>query len=73
MIDGTEIKGEAIHAVSTANDPAALDYEMHRMQLSNLLAAVEGKEALLIDGREGRKAIKVIEDIYRSAGRDAIG
>ena len=73
MIDGTEIKGEAIHAVSTANDPAALGYEMHRMQLSNLLDAIEGKEALLIDGREGRKAIKVIEDIYRSAGRDAIG
>ncbi|MGN0179389.1 MAG: Gfo/Idh/MocA family protein [Monoglobaceae bacterium] len=52
---------------NSANDPTAISYEMHRRQLLNFINAINGKEALLIDASEGRKAVKIIEDIYKSS------
>ena len=45
----------------------AIPYLGHEGQLDNLLSAIEGKEQLLIDGREGRATLEVIMAIYKSA------
>ena len=65
MVNGEEISAEVTDA-GTSRDPAALHCEMHRRQIQNLLAAIRGEEALVVDAREGRKAIRLIETIYRS-------
>lgn len=65
MIDGVDIEVKQVQKARTANDPAALQSELHQQQLKNLINAITGKEALLIDCFEGRKAIRVIEEIYQ--------
>lgn len=68
MIHGEEIEVEKKHSgINTASDPAALQSHNHETQIRNLLAAAEGKEELLVDCREGRRAVRVIESIYRSS------
>ncbi|WP_206918140.1 Gfo/Idh/MocA family protein [Alicyclobacillus suci] len=42
-------------------------YEGHAGQIENVLSAIEGKEALLVDGEEGRKTLELIVAIYKSA------
>jgi UDP-N-acetyl-2-amino-2-deoxyglucuronate dehydrogenase len=53
---------------SGAGDPlAALKYEGHRRQIEDFAhALLEGRKPL-IDGSEGRRAVALIEAIYRSA------
>jgi predicted dehydrogenase len=53
---------------SGASDPiASLKHEGHRRQIEDFIAAVrEGREPT-IDGREGRRAVALIEAIYQSA------
>ena len=67
MINGEEqptVKGEV---ANTASDPSAVQSGMHRLQIENLIKSIEGKEKLLIDCHEGRRAVRIIEDIYRSS------
>ena len=47
-----------------------IDSHMHALQIQNLLDAVQGRNELLIDANEGRKAIRIIEDIYRSSEQE---
>ena len=70
-IDGKEadISGRSSD-ISTASDPALLDCRMHALQIANLAAAIRGEEELLIDAAEGRKAVKIIRDIYALAGQN---
>ena len=67
MINGEECSVAAIESKekSTANDPSSVQSEGHRLQIQNLISAIYGREKLLIDGNEGRKAIRVIEEIYK--------
>ncbi|MEO8410369.1 MAG: Gfo/Idh/MocA family oxidoreductase [Propionivibrio sp.] len=44
-----------------------IPYAGHTGQFDNLLAAIEGREKLLIDGREGRATLELVMSIYRSA------
>ncbi len=44
-----------------------LETEGHPAQVGNLLRAIRGEEALLIDGRQGRDTIELITAIYKSA------
>lgn len=53
--------------MNSANDPAAVDAAGHRLQLENLLAAMEGRETLLVDARQGRDTVAVILAMYESA------
>ena len=64
VIDGKEMEVRESAKVNSASDPAALDIGMHRKQLENFIRAVRGEEKLLVDGHEGRKAVKIITDIY---------
>jgi len=52
---------------SGAGDPSAIDFEGHRRQLENFVNAVRSGGNLLIDGVEARKAVAIIEAVYRSA------
>jgi predicted dehydrogenase len=42
----------------------ALAHELHEGQVANVLAAIEGKEPLLVDGRAGRNTIELVTAIY---------
>ncbi len=44
----------------------AVPNEGHDGQIANLLAAIAGREPLLIDGHEGRKTLELITAIYQS-------
>ena len=60
LIDGIEEEG---FAGGTA-DPAAIDTLVHKKQLKNFIKAVFGEEELLIDATEGKRAVKLIREIY---------
>ncbi|MEI7732851.1 MAG: Gfo/Idh/MocA family oxidoreductase [Verrucomicrobiota bacterium] len=45
----------------------AIPHEGHDGQIANLLAAIEGREKLLVDGREARKTLELITAIYLSS------
>jgi len=45
----------------------ALRYEGHDGQIDNFLNAIAGREALLVDGDEGRRTLELITAIYLSA------
>lgn len=53
-----------VHAVGSYNRPDMIDCHMHARQIQNLIDAVRGTDKLLVDAGEGRKAIRIIEDIY---------
>ncbi|MBT2657124.1 Gfo/Idh/MocA family oxidoreductase [Bacillus sp. ISL-18] len=44
-----------------------LEYEGHTAQIDDLLAAIEGKKEVLVDGKEGRKTLELITAIYQSS------
>lgn len=50
-----------------SSNPAAISYEGHRRQLADFVEAIRGGGRPAVDGREGRKAVAIIEAIYRSA------
>ncbi len=50
-----------------SSDPNSIGYLGHKRQFENVFKAIEGKCELLIDGKEARKAVEIIEAIYRSA------
>jgi UDP-N-acetyl-2-amino-2-deoxyglucuronate dehydrogenase len=50
-----------------SSNPAAISHAGHARQLADFVHAIQTNTAPLVDGREGRKAVAVIEAIYRSA------
>lgn len=67
MINREQIPVSDFEVVRTASDPTAVQSDMHKLQIKNLLLAIDGKEPLLIDAKEGRRAVKIIEDIYKTS------
>ncbi len=62
----SSIKDSAIG--SGASDPiASLKHEGHRRQIEDFITAIRDNREPSIDGREGRRAVEIIETIYRSA------
>lgn len=57
-------KTENDNMVNTASNPAAMSYKLHAMQIDNFIKAINGEEKLLIDAKEGKKAVRLIEEIY---------
>jgi UDP-N-acetyl-2-amino-2-deoxyglucuronate dehydrogenase len=55
-----------------ASDPMALDITGHRLQIEDLLAAIQQDRSPLIDGEEGLKALELVLAIYRSAREQAL-
>ncbi len=50
-----------------SSNPAAISHVGHARQLADFVRAVETNGTPLVDGREGRRAVAVIEAIYQSA------
>ena len=67
IVNGETIieNAESGSEVNTANDPSAMSYKLHAMQINNFINAINGEEKLLIDAKEGRKAVRLIEEIYK--------
>ncbi|MHB1033607.1 MAG: Gfo/Idh/MocA family protein [Pirellulales bacterium] len=44
----------------------AVQHEKHDGQIANFLGAIQGREALLIDGAQGRRTLELVSAIYQS-------
>ncbi len=52
---------------SGSSDPMAIDYQLHRAQIAEIISHLEQDLPVPVDGHEGRKAMAIIEAIYQSA------
>ncbi len=50
-----------------AADPAAIGFMGHAKLFANMIAAIDGKEELVVDGEEGRRSVEIILGIYQAA------
>jgi predicted dehydrogenase len=50
-----------------AADPMAINYSCHTRNFESFLEAVRAGRQPELDGREGRKAVAIVEACYRSA------
>jgi predicted dehydrogenase len=66
--NGFPVKNEALENELTADYQAlpVLKHTVHAGQIENVLDAIEGKGALLIQGADGRKTIELITAIYKA-------
>lgn len=55
-----------IGASGGAADPKAISFEGHRRQLADFVAAIREDRPPAVDGREGRKAVRLICGVYES-------
>jgi UDP-N-acetyl-2-amino-2-deoxyglucuronate dehydrogenase len=58
---------QKVGASGGASNPAAISHEGHARQLRDFVRAITDGQAPRVDGREGRKAVAIIEAIYGSA------
>jgi predicted dehydrogenase len=56
-----------VGASGGAADPKAISHEGHRRQLADFVQAVRSNGTPQVDGREGRRAVAVIQAVYESA------
>ena len=57
----------SIEKSNTASDPTKVESGLHKLQIENLINAISGKATLVIDASEGKKAVKIIEEIYSTS------
>jgi predicted dehydrogenase len=50
-----------------AADPSAINFTGHAKLFANMIAAIDGREELLVDGYEGRRSVEIILGIYKAA------
>jgi predicted dehydrogenase len=50
-----------------SSNPAAISHQGHTRQLADFVRAIRTGSKPLVDGREGRKAVAIIEGIYQAA------
>ncbi len=62
---GKSGKGEK--AGATAQNPAALSYRGHALQIADMVRAIREDRKPLVDGEAGRKPVEIILGIYESA------
>jgi predicted dehydrogenase len=56
-----------VGASGGSSNPAAISHEGHARQLADFVRAIRTDTTPLVDGREGRRAVELIEAVYRSA------
>lgn len=61
------LENQGAAEVRSSSDPSAISFNGHARQIGNFNAAILGQEPLLIDGKEGRKAVEIILSAYRSS------
>jgi predicted dehydrogenase len=66
-VDGeADVASDDAQITDGSANPAAISNEGHRRQIEDMLNAVLEDRAPLIDGREGRKSLEVVEALYKS-------
>jgi UDP-N-acetyl-2-amino-2-deoxyglucuronate dehydrogenase len=73
--DATEAEKERMLTLDSitaggAQDPMGISSEFHRLQIIDLIAAIQENRKPLIDGSEARKAVEIILAIYQSAKKN---
>jgi predicted dehydrogenase len=58
---------QKVGASGGSSNPAAISHVGHARQLADFVHSLRTGEPPLVDGREGRKAVAIIEAMYRSA------
>jgi predicted dehydrogenase len=58
---------QKVGASGGSSNPAAISHVGHARQLADFVQALRASRPPLVDGREGRKAVAVVEAIYQSA------
>ena len=58
---------QKVGASGGASNPAAISHVGHARQLADFVQAIQSGSKPVVDGREGRKAVAVIQAIYESA------
>ena len=58
---------QKVGASGGSSNPAAISHVGHARQLADFVRAIRTRSAPLVDGREGRRAVALIEAVYRSA------
>jgi UDP-N-acetyl-2-amino-2-deoxyglucuronate dehydrogenase len=67
--DDDEVKrrfAQKVGASGGSSNPAAISHVYHARQLADFMVAIEERRRPAVDGREGRKAVALIEAVYRS-------
>ena len=67
MVNGQMWKKEAETLKSGASDPANIGWYPHMLQMENMIRAIRGQEALVVNAADGRRVLKLILDVYQSA------
>lgn len=68
QLEGEEAEtGTGEQITDGSSNPAAISNEGHRRQIADFVEAVNQGREPVVSGREGRKALQLIEAIYRSA------
>jgi len=65
-----EIRQKFLHRGTSgggASDPSAISHEGHLMLFKDFVSALRENRSFLIGGQEGKKAVEIIEAIYKSA------
>lgn len=58
--------GTTVGTTGGASDPMAISFENHRRQYEEFFSALDAGRAPAVDGREGMKAVRLIEAVYQS-------
>ena len=58
---------QKVGASGGSSNPAAISHVCHARQLADFVRAIEEQRPPAVDGREGRKAVALIQAIYQSA------
>src|SRR5438445_8918381 len=58
---------QKVGASGGSSNPAAISHQGHARQLADFVRAIRTGGRPLVDGKEGRKAVAIIEAIYESA------
>ncbi len=67
-IDGeSDIASAGEQITDGSANPAAISNEGHRRQIEDMMKAVIEDRAPMVDGREGRNSLELVEALYRSA------
>ena len=69
--DDTMVAPDAGDASRTGAGTPTISNQGHIMQIQDMAAAIRGGRPPTIDGREGRKAVAIIEAVYRSTAANA--
>jgi len=57
---------QKVGASGGSSNPAAISHQGHARQLDDFVKAIQGGTRPLVDGREGRRAVELIQAIYAS-------